>query len=74
MKTRGCQFLANKRVTDFLLDENTGTISAVACGDKIFTADAVIFAVGITALQRIVYNRCVSMQIYFFAMMVEVSQ
>lgn len=62
MKTQGCQFLANKRVTDFLLDENTGTISAVACGDELFTADAVIFAVGITALQRIVYNSPVLQQ------------
>eukprot|EP00252_Welwitschia_mirabilis_P026450 TRINITY_DN8691_c0_g1_i1.p1 TRINITY_DN8691_c0_g1~~TRINITY_DN8691_c0_g1_i1.p1 ORF type:complete len:552 (-),score=99.64 TRINITY_DN8691_c0_g1_i1:425-2080(-) len=59
MKTKGCRFLPNKRVTDFVINENSGSISAVICGSELFSADAVVLAVGITALKRIIHNSLV---------------
>lgn len=50
----GGRILANHRVTDVKAEGNR--ITAVACGDEVFEADAVIFAVGITGLKKIVAN------------------
>lgn len=57
MQDNGCQFLSNKRVTDLVLDDATGSVSGVLCGEEHFPADAVIFSVGISAMQKIVPNR-----------------
>ncbi len=47
------KFLANRRVTDILFNE-LGEATDVVCGDEIFDTDAVIFAVGITGMKKIV--------------------
>lgn len=57
MQESGCRFLSNKRVTDLVLDEASGEVSGVLCGEEEFPADAVIFAVGISAMQKIVPSR-----------------
>jgi len=49
----GGKVLANRRVTDVILD-NFDQVTNVVCGDEIFDADAVIFAVGITGMKKIV--------------------
>ncbi|KAH7365257.1 hypothetical protein KP509_18G017400 [Ceratopteris richardii] len=56
IEKNGCQFLTRKRVTDLLIDETSGTVNGVACGDETIPADAVVFSVGITGMQRIVSN------------------
>jgi uncharacterized protein with NAD-binding domain and iron-sulfur cluster len=55
IESSGGKLLTQRRVTDVRLDE-TGRANAVVCGDEVFEADAVIFAVGITGLQNIVRN------------------
>lgn len=49
----GGRLLANRRVSDIILD-STGRTTGVVCGDEVFDADAVIFAVGISGMQKIV--------------------
>jgi len=49
----GGRLLANRRVSDIILD-STGRATGVVCGDEVFDADAVIFAVGINGMQKIV--------------------
>ncbi|HEY9782268.1 MAG TPA: FAD-dependent oxidoreductase [Leptolyngbyaceae cyanobacterium] len=51
----GAKLLANKRVSDIILDSN-GKATGVVCGDETFDADAVIFAVGVSGMQKIVSN------------------
>lgn len=48
----GGKVITNQRVSDLKLDES-GTVKGVVCGDLIHHADAVIFAVGITGLKKI---------------------
>jgi uncharacterized protein with NAD-binding domain and iron-sulfur cluster len=53
----GGRVLTNQRVTDLVLSdgaETPGALQAVVCGEETFAADAVIFAVGITGIQKIV--------------------
>lgn len=57
----GGRVLTNRRVTDLILrsqeSESAAPIAqAVVCGDEVFEADAVVFAVGITGMQKIVSN------------------
>lgn len=59
MQNQGVRFLANKRVSDLVLNEQTGAVSGVVCGDETFDADAVVFSVGISGMQRIVAGRLV---------------
>ncbi|TXG64880.1 hypothetical protein EZV62_011874 [Acer yangbiense] len=56
MRTRDCEFLDGRKVTDFVLNEETGCLSEVVCGKKKYNVDAVIFAVGISTLQELVKN------------------
>jgi len=49
----GGKILANHRVTDVIEGEGD-RLTGVVCGDEVFAADAVIFAVGITGLKKIV--------------------
>ncbi|XP_065868894.1 uncharacterized protein [Euphorbia lathyris] len=56
LRSKGCKFLDNVKVTDFIIDEETSCISKVVCGDEIYNADAVILAVGISKLQELVKN------------------
>lgn len=49
----GGQILTQHRVTDLRMGEQ-GKITGVVCGEKILEADAVIMAVGISGLQKIV--------------------
>jgi uncharacterized protein with NAD-binding domain and iron-sulfur cluster len=55
IETAGGRILANHRVTDVIEGEGD-RLTAVVCDDKVFEADAVIFAVGITGLKKIVAN------------------
>ncbi|KAK1561095.1 hypothetical protein Q3G72_034427 [Acer saccharum] len=57
MRTRDCEFLYVRKVTDFVLTEETGSISDVVCGKEKYNADAVILAIGISILQELVKNR-----------------
>ncbi|MFE4105037.1 hydroxysqualene dehydroxylase [Almyronema epifaneia] len=50
----GGQVLANQRVSDVVLSAAGDRVAAVVCGDRVFEADAVIFAVGISGLKKIV--------------------
>ncbi|TXG64878.1 hypothetical protein EZV62_011872 [Acer yangbiense] len=56
MRTRDCEFLDGRKVTDFVLNEETGCISEVVCGKEKYNADAVILAVAISTLQELVKN------------------
>ncbi len=49
----GGQLLNQRRVTEVRLNES-GQVTAVLCGEEVFEADAVIFAVGVTGMQKIV--------------------
>ncbi|KAB8331027.1 FAD-dependent oxidoreductase [Scytonema tolypothrichoides VB-61278] len=48
----GAKVLANHRVTDLIVDDNN-QVTGVVCNDEVFDADAVIFAVGITGMKKI---------------------
>ena len=50
----GGRVLANKRVTDLISDNPENRITGVVCDDEVFAADAVIFAVGINGMKKIV--------------------
>jgi uncharacterized protein with NAD-binding domain and iron-sulfur cluster len=50
----GGKILPHHRVTEVVADEGGDRITAVICGDERFETDAVIFAVGITGLKKIV--------------------
>ncbi len=49
----GGKILTNRRVTD-LISDNDNRVTGVVCDDEVFTADAVIFAVGINGMKKIV--------------------
>lgn len=49
----GGKLVANQRVSDLILDDN-GQATGVVCGDEVFAADAIIFAVGISGMQKII--------------------
>lgn len=49
----GGRILTRHPVTDVRTDES-GEVNGVVCGDEVFDADAVIFSVGITGMQKIV--------------------
>lgn len=57
LKSMGCEFRRGKGVTDFFFNEETSCISEVLCGNDRIKADAVILAVGISALQEIIEKR-----------------
>jgi uncharacterized protein with NAD-binding domain and iron-sulfur cluster len=48
----GAKVLANHRVTDLIVDDNN-QVTGVVSNDEVFDADAVIFAVGITGMKKI---------------------
>ncbi|WP_017653583.1 hydroxysqualene dehydroxylase [Fortiea contorta] len=49
----GAKLLSNRRVTNIIVDSHNRA-TGVVCGDEIFDADAVIFAVGVTGMKKIV--------------------
>ncbi len=49
----GAKVLSKRRVTDLIVDNNNRA-TCVVCGDEVFAADAVVFAVGITGMKKIV--------------------
>ncbi|MFM7795005.1 MAG: FAD-dependent oxidoreductase, partial [Microcystis panniformis] len=51
----GGKLLTNKRVSDLRVDDS-GKVTGVICDSETFEADAVIFAVGISGMQKIVAN------------------
>ena len=51
----GGRVLTQRRVSDVVLDTQ-GRASGVVCGDEVFEADAVIFAVGVSGMQKIVLS------------------
>ena len=48
----GGKVFTNKRVNDLILDEN-GKAKAVVCGEETFPADAVIFAISVSGIKKI---------------------
>ncbi|PKA60138.1 Phytoene dehydrogenase, chloroplastic/chromoplastic [Apostasia shenzhenica] len=56
MKSKGCTFHGNKKVTDFVVNESTGHISGVLCGQDFYEADAFVQATCISTLKSIVAN------------------
>lgn len=59
MRTKGCEILEGRKVTDFSFNEETSCISEVICGRELYNADAVILAVGISRLQELIKNSAV---------------
>ncbi|XP_061993944.1 uncharacterized protein LOC133711879 [Rosa rugosa] len=59
MTTKGCKFEKGLSVTDLLFNEETGCISEVVCGKEMYSADAVVLAVGISTLQKLNENSAV---------------
>ena len=53
IEAAGGQVLAHQRVSDVLTD-GADRVTGVVCGDRQFSADAVVFAVGISGLKKIV--------------------
>jgi uncharacterized protein with NAD-binding domain and iron-sulfur cluster len=49
----GVRVLPQRRVTDLIIDSNQRA-TGVVCSDEVFDADAVVFAVGITGMKKIV--------------------
>ncbi|MBD1941154.1 FAD-dependent oxidoreductase, partial [Coleofasciculus sp. FACHB-712] len=49
----GAKLLPNRRVSDVIVDSNNQA-TAVVCGDEVFEADAMIFAVGISGMKKII--------------------
>jgi uncharacterized protein with NAD-binding domain and iron-sulfur cluster len=49
----GAKVLTNRRVTDLIAGSNN-QVTNVVCGGETFEADAVIFAVGVTGMQKII--------------------
>ncbi|RWV86609.1 hypothetical protein GW17_00051480 [Ensete ventricosum] len=59
MRLNGLKFWENKRVTDFIINEDTGCISGLVCGQELYKADAFVLAVGISTVQStILSSRC----------------
>ncbi len=63
----GGRVLTQRRVTDLLVDAVPNgnakpRVTGVVCGGEVFEADAVIFAVGVTGMQKIVSNSSVLRQ------------
>jgi uncharacterized protein with NAD-binding domain and iron-sulfur cluster len=57
IEQHGGKILPHKRVSDVMVDpDQPNRIAGVVCGDETFPADTVIFAVGITGMQKIVAN------------------
>jgi uncharacterized protein with NAD-binding domain and iron-sulfur cluster len=54
----GGRVLTQRRVTDLILNAEAEApiVTGVVCGEEVFAADAVIFAVGVTGMQKIVSN------------------
>ncbi|KAJ6833824.1 phytoene dehydrogenase, chloroplastic/chromoplastic-like [Iris pallida] len=59
IKTKGCKFLGNQRLTDLVIDEDSGCILGVVCGKEVYEADAVVLAVGVSSLQSTIMNSSV---------------
>lgn len=51
----GGKILTHRRVSNITLD-SSGKATGVVCGDEVFDADVVIFAVGVSGMQKIVSN------------------
>ncbi len=53
----GVQVLTQQRVSDLVVSTDPNAqpvVTGVVCGDRVFEADAVVFAVGVTGMQKIV--------------------
>ncbi|CAL9233295.1 unnamed protein product [Arabidopsis halleri] len=58
LKERGCRFLRDKLVADFILsDDESGYVTQVVCGRDKYEADAVILAGRISTLQETIKKR-----------------
>jgi uncharacterized protein with NAD-binding domain and iron-sulfur cluster len=53
IEAAGGKVMANRRVSD-LVTNDANQVTGVVCGDDTFSADAVVFAVGITGMKKIV--------------------
>ncbi|KAM3097939.1 FAD-dependent oxidoreductase [Phormidesmis sp. 146-12] len=53
----GGKVLTQRRVSDLSLEDGDfASVKGVVCGDEVFEADAVIFAVGVSGMQKIISN------------------
>ncbi|WOL16799.1 hypothetical protein Cni_G25587 [Canna indica] len=59
MISKGLKFCENKSMTDFILNQETGCISGLVCGQDIYKADAFVLAVGISNLQSAILSSSV---------------
>lgn len=61
----GGRVLTNRRVTDLMLthlESQRPVANGVVCGDEVFPADAIVFAVGVSGMQKIVSNSAILRQ------------
>ncbi|CAL9782689.1 unnamed protein product [Musa acuminata subsp. burmannicoides] len=56
MRLNGLKFWENKRVTDFIINEDTGCISGLVCGQEVYKADAFVLAVDISTIQSTILS------------------
>lgn len=56
LRTKGCRFMDNGKIKDFIFNEETSCISGVVCSNETYNANAVILAVGISEVQELVKN------------------
>lgn len=74
LRSKGCKYLNSKTVTDLVLDEETDCMSEVVCGkENIYSADAVILAIGISTLQGLIKNRFVVSH-FCYIVLIEIAQ
>jgi uncharacterized protein with NAD-binding domain and iron-sulfur cluster len=74
----GGRVLTQRRVSDVIIQaQESGTpnpsITGVVCGEEVFEADAVIFAVGVTGMQKIVSNSATLRQFPEFCKLMNLS-
>lgn len=55
LESKGCRFVRSK-ITDVIVNDDTNCLSNVLCGRERYEADAVVFTVGVSALQELIRN------------------
>uniref|UniRef100_A0A0A9E681 Amine oxidase domain-containing protein n=1 Tax=Arundo donax TaxID=35708 RepID=A0A0A9E681_ARUDO len=56
LELKGLKFVANKLPTSLTIDNDSGCIAAIVCGEDVYETDAFVSAMGISPLQSIVMN------------------
>ncbi|XP_020574168.1 uncharacterized protein LOC110020416 isoform X2 [Phalaenopsis equestris] len=58
LKSKGCNFHGNKKMTDFIVNKSSGGVTGVICGNDVYEADAFVLAVRISTLKSTVISSC----------------